>query len=121
MHCRQWLHTIQWPDGPSAPHDWGISWLELLFNFYLCTGQRVKGRKTQIQQYVPVDSTEAVGRPLIYRALEELRMTVAPVTTYGLTPVDLTPSSLSPTSLRVLGFYRARHDQACDTDSVRLN
>ena len=66
----QWLHTIQWPDGPSAPHDWGISWLELLFNFYLCTGQRfpvridtVQGRKTQIQQYVPYDSNEAVARP----------------------------------------------------------
>ena len=74
----QWLHTIQWPDGPSAPHDWGVSWLELLFNFYLCTGQRfpvrietVQGRKTQIQQYVPFDSNEAVARPLLFRVLEE--------------------------------------------------
>ena len=115
-------HTRAIPSGPSAPHDWGVSWLELLFNFYL-SGQRfpvrietVQGRKTQIQQYVPFDSNEAVARPLLFLALEEqishLRMTVAHlqnVTTYNLTPVD-------PNLNFVIDMPPGPYDLHCDRD-----
>ena len=64
-----WSEMLKWPvdishDYDAVQHgDWGISWLELLANFYLCTGWRcpIKIGETGAQtKYISCDDPQAL-------------------------------------------------------------
>eukprot|EP00438_Fugacium_kawagutii_P009093 Skav206636 [mRNA] locus=scaffold166:28795:33171:- [translate_table: standard] len=64
MNIYRWAATLQWPDEQSATpqQKLGITWLELLFNFYIVTGWlppvRVAGHAVQ-SQYFPYHSLQS--------------------------------------------------------------
>eukprot|EP00438_Fugacium_kawagutii_P016345 Skav208943 [mRNA] locus=scaffold1880:173413:178702:+ [translate_table: standard] len=64
LNIYRWATTLQWPDEQSATSQQklGITWLELLFNFYIVTGWlppvRVAGHAVQ-SQYYPYHSLQS--------------------------------------------------------------
>ena len=69
---KMWCELLQWPTDVSSDYDamqhgdWGISWFELLINFYLCTGWRcpIKTGGTGGQStYINYDDAQALLMP----------------------------------------------------------
>eukprot|EP00438_Fugacium_kawagutii_P023671 Skav209025 [mRNA] locus=scaffold2191:181405:182184:- [translate_table: standard] len=64
LYLVQWARSLQWPDEEhlSAQQRLGVTWMELLFNFYITTGQlppvRVSGHAVQ-SKYFPYHSDES--------------------------------------------------------------
>ena len=67
-----WSRLLRWPDGLQEDYDmkttgdWGVSWLELLFSFYLSTGYRcpikLEGAGAQAK-YIDYDDPQALLLP----------------------------------------------------------
>ena len=63
-----WAGLLQWPEnyGEADKNDWGMSWLELIFNFYIVTGHnlpiRLEGYGAK-SVYIPYHSSQAILLP----------------------------------------------------------
>lgn len=68
-----WAGLLQWPEdyGEADKNDWGMSWLELIFNFYIVTGRnlpiRLEGYGAK-SVYIPYHGPQAILLPKSKRA-----------------------------------------------------
>ena len=113
----KWMHTLEWPDPdhPVQEPDWGVNVLELLFNFYLLTGQRMLVNHECVPKvnkftFVRWNSIEANARSDSLKSAEaqadKLRQTILQLQAlhgFEVFPTQYVDDNIS---LRVLGFPR---------------
>ena len=115
----RWLMMLEWPTGEQSqehdPNDWGISYLELVFNLVVCTGQLLPvsvNPNERYVQYVSYWSDEAILLPPKNRsaniqvyALEKWCRQLAKLSSIAVIPNFVKHRQYACTSLAKLGYH----------------
>ena len=115
----RWLMLLEWPTGEHVndhdPNDWGISFLELVFNLLVCTGQLLPvsvNPNDRYVQYLPYWSDDAILLPMKVRsaklqvyAMEKLFRQFNTFTNIPVVPSFVKHRQYACTSLAKLGYH----------------